>query len=59
MHNDAQRDIELGPYPDVSLREARKQAAHWVVIARSGLDPAVEQEAHRNAAARNLDQFYC
>ena len=49
----------VGIYPDVSLRQARKQAAVLQGLARRGIDPAAEQESHRNAAARNLHQFYC
>lgn len=53
------RDLRLGAYPDLSVKAARSEAAKWRGLARRGIDPAAEQEAFRNAAARNLDQFYC
>ncbi len=53
------RDLQIGTYPALSVRAARREAAKWRGLARSGLDPAVQQEAFRDAAARNLHQFYC
>ena len=53
------RDMDIGKYPDMNLKDARKMARQWRGLVRSGLDPRVEQEKFRNAAARNLDQFYC
>lgn len=54
-----QRDLQLGAYPMLSVKDAYSEAAKWRGLARRGIDPAAEQEAFRNAAARNLDQFYC
>lgn len=51
-------DLELGTYPELSVREARVEAAKLRGLARSGFDPSTEQEAFRDAAARNLDGFY-
>lgn len=58
-HEGAQHDVVLGVFPEMTLRQARKSAKVWRGLARSGLDPAQQQEAFRNAAARNLHQFYC
>lgn len=52
-------DKQIGAYPELTVKAARKEAAGWPGLARSGLDPSAEQERVRNAAARNLDQFYC
>lgn len=52
------RELGLGPYPDVSLEEARKKAAEFRGVLREGKDPKVERDAkraaHRAAAAKTL-----
>lgn len=44
----------LGRFPDVSLKEARDEAAKWRAVARQGLDPIKERERLRREAERNL-----
>jgi integrase len=50
------RDMGLGPYPDVSLAEARRRAAEHRNQRRDGLDPldarAAQRRAHRLATAK-------
>mgnify|MGYP001804211871 FL=1 len=53
------RELRIGTYPEMTVKAARAEATKWRGLARRGLDPSAEQEAFRNAAARNLDQFYC
>lgn len=56
--NGQRSDVRLGEYPPLSVRQAYAEGAKWRGLARRGLDPAAEQEAIRDAAARNLHQFY-
>jgi hypothetical protein len=51
--NGRRRDFGLGSARDVSLRDAREQAAAWRRAARAGRDPALE----RAAAKRTLLTF--
>ena len=44
----------LGPYPAVSLKEARAEADNCRVLVRQGLDPIKQREQKRREAARNL-----
>src|SRR5688572_5689085 len=44
----------LGPYPAVSLAEARLAAEAARARVRSGVDPIKERQHHRRAAARRL-----
>ena len=53
------RNLQIGTYPEMSVKAARTEAKKWRGLSRRGLDPAAQQEAFRDAAARNLDQFYC
>lgn len=52
------RDIGIGPYPEVSLAEARKQAAEMRLQARNGIDPIAERqsakESLKTSQARSL-----
>jgi integrase len=48
------REMGLGAYPDVSLREAREAATHNRALVRQGLDPIKERERQRREAARNI-----
>ncbi|MEP3332123.1 integrase arm-type DNA-binding domain-containing protein [Sedimentitalea sp.] len=48
------REMGLGTYPEVSLKEAREEAAKWRALVRRGLDPIKERERHRREAMRNL-----
>lgn len=43
------RDIGLGPFPEVGLAQARKEAAALRAQARKGLDPLAERNAAREA----------
>ncbi|MCV6597148.1 MAG: Arm DNA-binding domain-containing protein, partial [Mangrovicoccus sp.] len=38
------REMGLGAYPTVSLKEARQSAEQWRGLARAGLDPVKERE---------------
>lgn len=48
------REMGLGAYPDVSLKEAREAANAARAVVRKGLDPIKERERARRAAARNI-----
>lgn len=48
------REMGLGAYPDVSLKEAREAADAARAIVRKRLDPIKERERARRAAARNI-----
>lgn len=48
------REMGLGAYPQVSLKEAREEAHKWRAIARKGLDPIKERKRERREAERNL-----
>lgn len=43
------RDIGIGPYPEISLAEARTQAGEMRQQIRQGIDPVAERQAARNA----------
>ncbi|HBM41287.1 MAG: integrase [Roseobacter sp.] len=51
------REMGLGPYPDVSLKEARASAEQWRTVVRQGLDPIKERERQRREAARNIHKL--
>ncbi len=42
-------ELGLGPYPDVSLEEARIKAGEFRAMLREGRDPKAEREARRSA----------
>lgn len=48
------REMGLGSIADVSLKEARDEAAKWRAVVRAGGDPIKERERQRRDAARNL-----
>lgn len=48
------REMGLGTYPEVSLKEAREAATKWQTIARQGLDPIKERQRERRQAERNM-----
>ncbi len=48
------REMGLGAYPDVSLKEARESAEQWRAMVRQGLDPIKERERQRRKAARSI-----
>ena len=48
------REKGLGPYPDVSLKEAREAAEKWRAVTRQGLDPIKERERQRREVERNI-----
>lgn len=43
------RDIGIGPYPEVSLAQARQQASEMRLQARNGVDPIAERQSAREA----------
>jgi integrase len=51
------REMGLGAYPDVSLKEAREVADKWRALVRQGLDPIKERERQRREAARNIHKL--
>ncbi|MDF1669207.1 MAG: integrase arm-type DNA-binding domain-containing protein [Roseovarius sp.] len=51
------REMGLGAYPDVSLKEARESANQWRALVRQGLDPIKERERQRREAARNIHKL--
>lgn len=48
------REMGLGAFPAVSLKEAREQADKWRHSVREGKDPIKERQRQRRAAQRNL-----
>ncbi|MEO0542898.1 MAG: integrase arm-type DNA-binding domain-containing protein [Pseudomonadota bacterium] len=46
------REMGLGAFPSVSLKEAREAAEHWRAIARQGTDPVRERQSQRALDAR-------
>lgn len=53
IHN-RRRELGLGSYPTVSIKEAREEAARWRAVARKGLDPKKERQRLRREAARDM-----
>ena len=51
------REMGLGAYPDVSLKEAREVADKWRALVRQGLDPIKERERQRRETARNIHKL--
>ena len=51
------REMGLGAYPDVSLKEARESSDQWRAMVRQGLDPIKERERLRREAARNIHKL--
>lgn len=51
------REMGLGAYPEVSLKEARASAEQWRTVVRQGLDPIKERERQRREAARNIHKL--
>lgn len=48
------REMGLGPFPEVSIKEARNEAKRWRALVRQGLDPIKERERTRRDAQRNM-----
>ncbi|MGK9053372.1 integrase arm-type DNA-binding domain-containing protein [Neorhizobium petrolearium] len=48
------REMGLGSFSEVSLKEARDEAARWRAVCRQGLDPIKERDRLKREAARNL-----
>ncbi|SLN44240.1 Prophage CP4-57 integrase [Roseovarius litorisediminis] len=48
------REMGLGSYPAVSLKEAREQADKYRAMTRQGLDPIKQREREQREAVRNL-----
>lgn len=48
------KEMGLGAYPAVSLKEARESAEHWRGIARQGVNPIRERERLARVAERNM-----
>lgn len=53
MHG-KRREMGLGPFPDVSLRDARLMAEEHRAAVRSGTDPIRARQAERQEARKNL-----
>lgn len=51
------REMGLGTYPTVSLKDARTEAAKWRTVAARGLDPINERERERAASEKQLHLF--
>jgi integrase len=47
------RDIGIGPYPEISLAQAREKAAELKQQIRSGVDPVAQKQAARAALLAN------
>ncbi|MFT7596238.1 MAG: hypothetical protein ACI8R4_003573 [Paracoccaceae bacterium] len=47
-------EMGLGPFPEVSLKEARSAADQWRGMVRQGLDPIKERERQRRDVTRNM-----
>lgn len=50
------RDMGLGPWPAVSLKEARQERDKWAAVRRSGKDPLTERNAQRDAIKAAMDK---
>ncbi len=48
------REMGLGGFPDVTLKEAREAADKWRGMARLGIDPIKERERQRREDARHM-----
>jgi hypothetical protein len=48
--NGVRRDMGLGSYPEVGLKEARKRTADARRLIEAGLDPIVARQAEEKAA---------
>jgi integrase len=48
------REMGLGAYPRVSLKEARLEANKWRTVYQQGKDPIKQREAAQRAAERNI-----
>jgi integrase len=48
------REMGLGPFPAVSLKEARTEADNWRAVVRGGLDPIKERQREKRETERNL-----
>ena len=46
------REMGLGGYPEVTLREARLEAENFRALVRKGIDPIKERERQRRESAR-------
>lgn len=55
-HLGRRREMGLGPWPAVTLAEARKTADHWRRQLRAGLDPIALRDSERLAERVRLDQ---
>lgn len=51
------REMGLGPYPTVSLAEARRRATDARALVRDNIDPIKDRERERREAARKLHVF--
>ncbi|MEL7459932.1 MAG: integrase arm-type DNA-binding domain-containing protein [Pseudomonadota bacterium] len=48
------REMGLGAFPQVPLKEARATAEHWRAIARQGRDPIKERQRQKREAERQM-----
>jgi integrase len=54
MVNGKRRDMGIGPYPEISLADAREAARRAREAIRSGVDPIAQRQAERSAKAAEL-----
>lgn len=50
------RDMGLGPWPTVSLKEARLERDKWAAVRRGGQDPLTVRNAQRDVARRAMEK---
>jgi integrase len=48
------REMGLGSYPNITLRNARLEAEKWQAVVREGKDAIKEREAQRQTSERNM-----
>ncbi|WP_170545342.1 tyrosine-type recombinase/integrase [Ruegeria arenilitoris] len=48
------REMGLGSFPEVSLKEVRQEAENWRTVARKGIDPIKERERLKREEASKL-----
>lgn len=56
--NGKRRDMGLGPFPEISLAEARIQRSKWAALIPQGVDPIVERERLATEAQNRSDPTY-
>lgn len=54
--NGKRREMGLGPFPTVSLAEARRERDRWAEELRAGRDPITEREKQRQDASNEMNK---